>query len=82
MIKYVIISLPRRISLIGDKREIRMAFSIWNSRERRICMYGGMYMKVFVSYDENADVWVILFYRFFLPLYLPLSEFVNTDGTI
>ena len=25
---------------------------------------------------------VILFYRFFLPLYLPLSEFVNTDGTI
>ena len=25
---------------------------------------------------------VILFCRFFLPLYLPLSEFVNTDGTI
>ena len=25
---------------------------------------------------------VILFYRFFLPLYLPLSEFVNTGGTI
>lgn len=58
MIKYVIISLPRRISLIEDKREIRMAFSIWNTRERRICMYGGMYIKVFVSYDENADVWV------------------------
>ena len=25
---------------------------------------------------------VILFYMIFLPLYLPLSEFVNTDGTI
>ena len=25
---------------------------------------------------------VILFYRIFLPLYLPLSEFVNTGGTI
>ena len=25
---------------------------------------------------------VILCYMIFLPLYLPLSEFVNTDGTI
>ncbi len=26
--------------------------------------------------------YVILFYIIFLPLYLPLSEFINTDGTI
>ena len=25
---------------------------------------------------------VIICYQIFLPLYLPLSEFVNTDGTI
>ena len=38
--------------------------------------------EAFQSVHMSLLFCVILFYRFFLPLYLPLSEFVNTDGTI
>ena len=38
--------------------------------------------KHFNQFTMSLLFCVILFYRFFLPLYLPLSEFVNTDGTI
>ncbi len=38
--------------------------------------------KVKAKFTMSLLFCVILFYRFFLPLYLPLSEFVNTDGTI
>ena len=38
--------------------------------------------KHFNQFTMSLLFCVILFYRFFLPLYLPLSEFVNTGGTI
>ena len=38
--------------------------------------------KHFNQFTMSLLFCVILFCRFFLPLYLPLSEFVNTDGTI
>ena len=38
--------------------------------------------EAFQSVHHVTFILCILFYRFFLPLYLPLSEFVNTDGTI
>ena len=38
--------------------------------------------KHFNQFTMSLLFCVILFYRFFLPLYLPLSEFVNADGTI
>ena len=38
--------------------------------------------KHFNQFTMSLLFCVILFYMIFLPLYLPLSEFVNTDGTI
>ena len=38
--------------------------------------------KHFNQFTMSLLFCVILFYRIFLPLYLPLSEFVNTGGTI
>ena len=38
--------------------------------------------KHFNQFTMSLLFCVILFYRFFLPLYSPLSEFVNTGGTI
>ena len=40
------------------------------------------HQKHFNQFTKSLLFCVILFYRFFLPLYLPLSEFVNADGTI
>ncbi len=37
--------------------------------------------KHFNQFTMSLLFCVILFYRIFLPLYLPLSEFVNTGGT-
>ena len=38
--------------------------------------------KHFNQFTMSLLFCVILFYMIFLPLYLPLSEFVNTGGTI
>ena len=38
--------------------------------------------KHFNQFTMSLLFCVILSYRFFLPLYLPLSECINTDGTI
>ena len=38
--------------------------------------------KHFNQFTMSLLFCVILFYMIFLPLYLPLSEFVNIDGTI
>ena len=38
--------------------------------------------KHFNQFTMSLLFCVILFYIIFLPLFLPLSEFVNTDGTI